>query len=136
MDANRKKLACSPRVVDAVPESLIREAQIFPVKCTRKHVTFAVAAPLCYEWLEKLEFVLDREIRELIYPIESILEAINARYGEAIPDQMTCFLWLHSHRIAADGTISIKNSAWCGNSHCTGFQDSRPTRPIMTFGPG
>ncbi len=88
---------------------------------------------MCYEWLEKLEFVLDREIRELIYPIESILEAINARYGEAIPDQMTCFLWLHSHHIAADGTISIKNSAWCGNSHCTGFQDIAPDSPDYDF---
>lgn len=126
MDARPKKLACSRRVASLVPESLIREAQIFPLKCSRRFIVVAVAAPLDYEWIDKLEFLLDREIREVVYPTESIVQAIDDQYGKPTTDEMTCFLWPAWHQVLPDGTLMIKNSAWCGNSHMTGFQEVAP----------
>ena len=133
MDPDPKKLACSRHVASLVPESLIREAQIFPIKCSKRFFTFAVAAPLDYEWLDELAFVLDREIRTVIYPIATIREAIVHQYGEAVFEEMTCFLWPDWHRISPDGTLWIKNSAWCGNSHTTGFQEVAPDDPDYEF---
>jgi hypothetical protein len=133
MGAKPKKLACSRRVADLVSESIMREAQIFPLTRSRKFFTFAVAAPLDYEWIEKLEFFLDREIREVVYPIKSILQAIDHQYGVARPEEMTCFLWPHWHEMLSDGTLMVKNSAWCGNTHMTGFQEVPPDAPDYEF---
>jgi hypothetical protein len=65
MDTGLKKLVCSRHVASFVPESMIREAQIFPLECSSRLFNFTVAAPLSYEWLDTLEFILDRQIRRI-----------------------------------------------------------------------
>jgi type IV pilus assembly protein PilB len=70
-------------VVQKVPESLARENIVMPMSEAGGSIKVIMHDPMGFETIEKLRFVLNREIEVALAPREAIIEAINKYYGAA-----------------------------------------------------
>ncbi len=68
-------------VIELVPESLARENVVMPLSSEGGSIKVIMHDPLDFETIEKLRFVLNREIAVALAPKEAIVEAINKYYG-------------------------------------------------------
>jgi len=68
-------------VVNLVPESLARENIVMPMAESNGMIRVIMHDPMGFETIEKLRFVLNREIEVALAPREAIIEAINKYYG-------------------------------------------------------
>ncbi|MEW4568745.1 GspE/PulE family protein [Tautonia sp. JC769] len=71
------------QVVELVPESLARENVVMPLAQEGGAIKVIMHDPMDFETLDKLRFVLNREISIALAPREAIVEAINRYYGGA-----------------------------------------------------
>ena len=79
---NLKEVTIPPSVVELVPESVARENFILPMSEEDGSLKVIVSDPLDYDTLEKLRFILNRNVEIALAPRESIQEAINQHYGQ------------------------------------------------------
>jgi type IV pilus assembly protein PilB len=70
-------------VIELVPESLARENIVMPLAQESGVIRVIMHDPLDFETIDKLRFVLNREIEVSLAPKEAIVEAINKYYGSA-----------------------------------------------------
>ena len=70
-------------VIEMVTESMARENVVIPTGIEGDAVTIAMHNPNNIEVLDKLRFVLNREIKPVMAPLESIQGAINRHYGQS-----------------------------------------------------
>jgi type IV pilus assembly protein PilB len=70
-------------VVELVPESLARENIVMPLAQENGAIKVIMADPQDFETIDKLRFVLNREIGVALAPKEAIVEAINRYYGSS-----------------------------------------------------
>ena len=70
-------------VVELIPESLARENVVMPLAQEGGAIKVIMHDPMDFETLDKLRFVLNREIGIALAPREAIVEAINRYYGGA-----------------------------------------------------
>jgi type IV pilus assembly protein PilB len=70
-------------VVEMVTESMARENIVIPTGVDGDAVVIAMHNPNNIEVLDKLRFVLNREIKVVMAPLESIQGAINRHYGQS-----------------------------------------------------
>ena len=70
-------------VVELVPESLARENFVMPMSQEGGAIKVIMHDPLNFETIDKLRFVLNREITIALAPKEAIVEAINRYYGSS-----------------------------------------------------
>jgi type IV pilus assembly protein PilB len=68
-------------IIELVPESLARESVVMPLASQNGAIKVIMHNPLDFETIEKLRFVLNREIEVALAPKEAIVEAINRYYG-------------------------------------------------------
>jgi type IV pilus assembly protein PilB len=68
-------------VIELVPESLARENVVMPLSQENGAIKVIMHNPLDFETIDKLRFVLNREIEVALAPKEAIVEAINRYYG-------------------------------------------------------
>ena len=68
-------------VVELVPESLARENFVMPLAQENGAIKVIMHDPMDFETIDKLRFVLNREIEVALAPKEAIVEAINRYYG-------------------------------------------------------
>src|SRR5262245_45532616 len=64
-------------VIELVPESVARENIVCPLSLQGEALMVAISDPLKFEVIEKLQFILNREIRVSMAPKEAIQGAIN-----------------------------------------------------------
>jgi type IV pilus assembly protein PilB len=69
-------------VIEFVPESVARENVILPMSHDNGSLKVIVSDPDDFDTIEKLRFILNREVKIALAPRESILEAINRYYGQ------------------------------------------------------
>lgn len=69
-------------VVELVPESLARENLVMPLSSEHGSIK-VIMHDLNFETIDKLRFVLNREIEVALSPKEAIIEAINRYYGSS-----------------------------------------------------
>lgn len=70
-------------VIELVTESMARENIVIPTGIEGDAVVIAMHNPNNIEVLDKLRFVLNREIKVVMAPLESIQGAINRHYGQS-----------------------------------------------------
>ena len=70
-------------VIEMVTESMARENIVIPIESDGESVVIAMNNPNNIEVLDKLRFVLNRDIRPVMAPLESIQAAINRHYGQS-----------------------------------------------------
>lgn len=78
-----REIEIPPSVIELVPESLARENVVMPLAQNNGTIKVIMHDPLGFETIEKLRFVLNREIEVALAPKEAIVEAINKYYGRA-----------------------------------------------------
>ena len=76
-----REIEIPPSVIELVPESLARENIVMPLAQGSGTIKVIMHDPLGFETIEKLRFVLNREIEVALAPKEAIVEAINKYYG-------------------------------------------------------
>src|SRR3954464_3176940 len=76
-----REIEIPPSVIELVPESLARENIVMPLSQGNGTIRVIMHDPLGFETIEKLRFVLNREIEVALAPKEAIVEAINKYYG-------------------------------------------------------
>jgi type IV pilus assembly protein PilB len=89
---NLSEVAIPPSVVELVPESVARENAVLPLAEGDGHLTVIVSDPLDFETIDKLRFILNRQIEIALAPRESILEAINRHYGQTVGESADSML--------------------------------------------
>ena len=78
-----KEIEIPASVIELVPESLARENVVMPLAQGSGTIKVIMHDPHGFETIEKLRFVLNREIEVALAPKEAIVEAINKYYGGA-----------------------------------------------------
>ncbi|MGZ3430258.1 MAG: GspE/PulE family protein [Isosphaeraceae bacterium] len=78
-----REIEIPPSVIELVPESLARENIVMPLAQGSGFIKVIMHDPLGFETIEKLRFVLNREIEVALAPKEAIVEAINRYYGRS-----------------------------------------------------
>ncbi len=79
-------------VIELVTESMARENIIIPTAIEGESVIVAMHNPSNIEVLDKLRFVLNRDIRVVMAPLESIQGAINRHYGQTETESVDSML--------------------------------------------
>ncbi|QDU41369.1 Type II/IV secretion system protein [Maioricimonas rarisocia] len=79
-------------VIELVPESVARENVVIPVSVENERLNVAVNDPLNFEIVEKLRFILNRDVEMVMAPKESILGAINRHYGQSETESVDSML--------------------------------------------
>ena len=82
MDLSTMQVPAS--VVELVPESVARENIVMPVSLDDSgSLNVAMHDPMAFEVLDKLRFIINREVRPIVASKETILAAINRHYGQS-----------------------------------------------------
>ena len=76
-----KEVEIPASIIDLVPESLARENLVLPLALEGQAIKVIMHDPMDLETIDKLRFVLNREIEVCLASKESITEAINRSYG-------------------------------------------------------
>jgi type IV pilus assembly protein PilB len=81
-----------PSVIELVPESVARENVVIPLAMDGDSLLVAVSDPMRFEVLDKLRFILNREVKVAMAPKESIQAAINRHYGQSETESVDSML--------------------------------------------
>jgi type IV pilus assembly protein PilB len=105
-----------PSVIELVPESLARENIVMPLAQEGGIIRVIMHDPLDFETIDKLRFVLNRDIEVSLAPKEAIVEAINKYYGSASSETESVDSMLQEFTdtaidFAEDGTTTGKSSS-------------------------
>jgi type IV pilus assembly protein PilB len=71
-----------PSVIDLVPESVARENTVLPLAYEDGAIKLVAADPTDFDAMQKLQFILNKELRPVLSSREQIVEAINRHYGQ------------------------------------------------------
>ena len=89
---NLNGLEIPSSVIEMVPESVARENVVIPVSLDGDALTIAINDPMKFEVLDKLRFILNREIKVKVAPNEAIQAAINRHYGQSETESVDSML--------------------------------------------
>src|SRR5262245_25700934 len=81
-----------PSVIEMVPESVARENIVIPLELQDESLVVAISDPMALDVLDKLRFILNRDIRVAIASRESIQTAINRHYGQTETESVDSML--------------------------------------------
>jgi type IV pilus assembly protein PilB len=70
-------------VIEMVPESVARENYVLPLEAEGGTLKVITSNPTDYDTIQKLNFILNKEITPVLAAREQIVEAINRHYGQS-----------------------------------------------------
>ncbi len=79
-------------VIELVPESVARENIILPLSLEGNNLKILTADPTNYDTVQKLQFILNKEIVPVLAIQEQIQEAINRNYGQTETESVDSML--------------------------------------------
>jgi type IV pilus assembly protein PilB len=79
-------------VIELVPESVARENVVLPMAQDNGMLRIIMSDPSDFETIEKLRFILNKEIQPVLAPREQIIEAINRHYGQTETESVDSML--------------------------------------------
>jgi type IV pilus assembly protein PilB len=87
-----KDVTVPPSVIEQVPESVARENVVLPMALDNGTMKMVVADPSDFDTLQKLQFILNKDIQPMLAPREQIIEAINRHYGQTETESVDSML--------------------------------------------
>ncbi|MCU0705679.1 MAG: Flp pilus assembly complex ATPase component TadA [Fimbriiglobus sp.] len=75
-------------VIELMPESVAREHVVLPYEVEGQVLKVITADPTNYETLQKLQFILNKDIQPVLAVPEQIQEGINKNYGQSETESM------------------------------------------------
>jgi len=79
-------------VVELVPESVARENIILPMSQENGSLKIVMSDPMDMDTIQKLQFILNKDIQPVLAPREQIIEAINRYYGQSETESVDSML--------------------------------------------
>ncbi len=79
-------------VIELVTESVARENTVIPLMLEGDTLIVAIHDPMAYEVLDKLRFILDRDVNVVLASKEAIQAAINRHYGQSETESVDSML--------------------------------------------
>lgn len=80
-------------VIEMVPESVARENTVIPISREDDgSLVVAMHDPMAFEVLDKLRFIINREVKVAVAPKEAIQAAINRHYGQSETESVDSML--------------------------------------------
>jgi type IV pilus assembly protein PilB len=81
-----------PAVVELVPESVARENVILPLAQENGALKIIMSDPSDFDTMQKLQFILNKDIQPVLASREQIIEAINRHYGQTETESVDSML--------------------------------------------
>ncbi len=81
-----------PSVIEMVPESVARENVVFPLAQENGALKITMSDPSDFDTLQKLKFILNKDIQPVLAAREQIIEAINRHYGQTETESVDSML--------------------------------------------
>ena len=81
-----------PSVVELVPESVARENVVLPLSLEGNVLKIITADPSNYDTIQKLQFILNKDVQPVLAVQEQIQEAINRNYGQTETESVDSML--------------------------------------------
>src|SRR5438477_13140359 len=81
-----------PAVIELVPESVARENVILPMALDGGVLRVIMSDPSDFDTVQKLQFILNKDIQPVLAPREQIIEAINRHYGQGETESVDSML--------------------------------------------
>jgi type IV pilus assembly protein PilB len=81
-----------PSVVELVPESVARENVILPMAQENGALKIIMSDPTDFDTIQKLQFILNKDVQPVLSPREQIVEAINRHYGQTETESVDSML--------------------------------------------
>src|SRR5947199_23720 len=122
-----KEIEIPPSVIELVPESLARENIVMPLASEGGVIRVIMHDPMDFETIDKLRFVLNREIDGALAPKEAILEGINKYYGRTTSASASCRPPTGSRWSCASSTARTSRSASVTSASATRTGNGSPT---------
>ena len=89
---NLEGLEIPSTVIEMVPESVARENLVVPMGLEGESLVVAISDPLALDVIDKLRFILNREINIRVSTKEQIQTAINRHYGQTETESIDSML--------------------------------------------
>lgn len=87
-----EEVTIPPEIIELVPESVARENTVFPIASENGSLMVVVSDPGDQEVMDKLRFILNKEIQPVMSLRAQILEAINRHYGQTEQESVDSML--------------------------------------------
>jgi type IV pilus assembly protein PilB len=103
-------------VIELMPESVAREHVVVPYELEGQVLKVVTSDPTNYETMQKLQFILNKDIQAVLAVAEQIQEAINKNYGQSETESMDSMIneftgtQIDSTQIEASANIADANS--------------------------
>src|SRR5262245_13808796 len=81
-----------PAVIELVPESVARENVVLPMAQDNGALKIIMSDPTDFDTVQKLQFILNKDIQPVLAPREQIVEAINRHYGQTETESVDSML--------------------------------------------
>ncbi|MBI1913638.1 MAG: Flp pilus assembly complex ATPase component TadA [Planctomycetes bacterium] len=81
-----------PAVIELVPESVARENVVLPMSQDNGALKIIMSDPSDFDTVQKLQFILNKDIQPVLAPREQIVEAINRHYGQSETESVDSML--------------------------------------------
>ena len=79
-------------VVELVPESVARENVVLPMSQENGALQIIISDPTDFDTMQKLQFILNKDIQPILAAREQIIEAINRHYGQTETESVDSML--------------------------------------------
>jgi type IV pilus assembly protein PilB len=86
------EMTIPPSVIEMVPESVARENVIIPLSQDNGVLKVVISDPSDFDTIQKLQFILNKDIQPVIAAKEQIVEAINRHYGQTETESVDSML--------------------------------------------
>ncbi len=81
-----------PSVIEMVPESVARENVVIPLSQDDGVLKIVISDPSDFDTIQKLQFILNKDIQPVLAAKEQIIEAINRHYGQTETESVDSML--------------------------------------------
>jgi type IV pilus assembly protein PilB len=89
---NLTTMTIPPSVIELVPESVARENVVLPMSQENGTLKIIMSDPSDFDTLQKLQFILNKDIQPVLAAREQIVEAINRHYGQTETESVDSML--------------------------------------------
>src|SRR5437868_5884955 len=89
---NLTEVTIPAAVIELVPESVARENIVLPMSQENGALKIIMSDPTDFDTMQKLQFILNKDIQPALAPREQIVEAINRHYGQTETESVDSML--------------------------------------------
>ena len=86
------EITIPPSVIEMVPESVARENVVIPLSQDNGVLKIVISDPSDFDTIQKLQFILNKDIQPVLAAKEQIVEAINRHYGQTETESVDSML--------------------------------------------